>query len=489
MSTGYDWSPLFNAFNGAIQRNSDQNQYQNLLSTLVGQGTPTPQTYKLGSQQMDIPAMTTEGGATIGGNSISTPNNLSVTPPAVNGQYGPGTPMSYDGGLAKNMDPRIVSMLQGMNPKIGMPLLLASAKTALTPTEYDATPRTGVNPDTGQIDQFVMSKDGKQKWLNTAPQADIERAPGGQLYDKHSGKQMGFANDPNQPMGWGGDGSVVSNAGYQNYQRSLEAQKQAPQWANAAETNRHNLAVEGDTGGGLSDGAKVNAAVKFNATGSLPPMGMGQAARKDRLEVLNYAAELAKGTPPEQLVANAANYKANSRALGQITNQFNLIEQNSNTARNSAGLALQAARAGGAGPTGSPALNRWIQAGRKSVAGDQDVMALDNHLSTFAEDYAKVMTASTGSQAATDSARGEAYKRLSSANNTPQLEHIMGEMFKEMGGRHYAARAQIQSIQGQLSGKQYSEPNGVQTPANLPGSTPGGGTVRGVKYKILGGGN
>lgn len=236
------------------------------------------------------------------------------------------------------------------------------------------------------------------------------------------------------------------------------------------ETKRHNLADEansaGDAGGGLSDEAKVNAAVKFNLTGILPPFGMGKAARGDRLEVLNYAAQMASGkTSPEQLVTQAANFKANSASLNQQTKQFNSIEQNANTAKNSINLALASAKAGGAGPTDSPVFNRWVQAGRVAANGDPQVQSLQNHLSAFAEDYAKVMTANTSAAGATDSARGEAYKRLSAANSVANLQQISGEMMKEMGGRHYAARAQIGAIQKQLGGGGYSEPQGIQTAA------------------------
>lgn len=216
----------------------------------------------------------------------------------------------------------------------------------------------------------------------------------------------------------------------------------------------------------LSEAAIVNAAVRYNATGTLPPLGMGKQAASLRAQILDTSAKLATGKfTPEQLVANMASYKANAGSLNQQTKVFNAIETSANAAKNSARLAMQAASAGGAGPTSVPAFNRYIQAGRRAIGGDKQVMALENHLSTFAEEYAKVMTASTGSAAATDSARQEAHKRLSSANNLDQLKFLMGEMQKEMGGRHYAARTQIDGTRGQLAGEPYHERDGVQTPA------------------------
>lgn len=256
------------------------------------------------------------------------------------------------------------------------------------------------------------------------------------------------------------------------------------QAGNAAESHRHNLAMEaengggGDTGGGLDDAAKVNAAVRYNATGVLPPLGSGKAAHADRKEILNYAAKISAGVKPEQLVANIANFKALSGSLNTQTKQFNAIETAANAAKNSANLALEAARKGGAGPTSVPAFNKWIQAGRKAT-GDLNVKNLANHLDTFAEEYAKVMTGATGASPATDSARQAAKERINAAYDVAGLESIISEMSREMGGRHYAARAQLQSITDQLSGKAYSEPQGVETkpaavaPGNIPPPPPG----------------
>jgi hypothetical protein len=253
------------------------------------------------------------------------------------------------------------------------------------------------------------------------------------------------------------------------------------QAAEFGEKKRHDMATEAadgaDAGGGLNDAAKVNAAVKYNLTGTLPPFGMGKAARADRLEVLNYAAQMASGKKTaEQLVADAAGFKSNSRSLDQQTKQFNAIEQNANTAKNSLNLAIASASAGGAGGTDSPVLNRWIQAGRVAISGDPQVKALQNHLSAFAEDYAKVMTANTSAAGATDRAAAEAHQRLNAAYSVDSLKQIAGEMLKEMGGRHYAARAQMESIRGQLAGGTYKEPQGVETAApagTIPPPPPG----------------
>lgn len=285
-------------------------------------------------------------------------------------------------------------------------------------------------------------------------------------------------NNPN--AAFNADGSP--NKAYQDYEAGKLRASQAPAWARLKMD-------EGDAGGGLSDAAKINAAVKFNLTGTLPAFGMGKAARGDRLEVMNYAAQLATGKKtPEQLVADSANYKANSRALNLATSQFNAIEQNSNAAKNSLNLALKSAQDGGVGPSDSPVFNRWVQAGRVAVSGDPKVQALQNHLGTFAEEYAKVMTASTGSAAATDSARAEAYKRLSGANSYANMQEIANGMLQEMGGRHYAARAQIENIQGQLGGKAYAAPKGVETaaPSTLPQRPIApAGTSRGVKWSVV----
>jgi len=42
--------------------------------------------------------------------------------------------------------------------------------------EYDTTPRTGVNPATGERELFIMDKQGNQRWLGTAPETKMEIA-------------------------------------------------------------------------------------------------------------------------------------------------------------------------------------------------------------------------------------------------------------------------------------------------------------------------
>lgn len=184
---------------------------------------------------------------------------------------------------------------------------------------------------------------------------------------------------------------------------------------------------------------------KFLSTGVLPPMGMGKSATANRNAVMNRATEMAKdlGLSADDLVAGNASIKALGQSLNKITTQKYAVAQLEETAKRNADLVLELAPKG-AGPTNIPVLNRWLQAGRKQIAGDADVTKFDNALSAFSEEYAKVMSGSLGNQAATDSARAAAADRLGKYATQNQLAQGIAVMKTEMQNR-MAALDEVES--------------------------------------------
>jgi hypothetical protein len=183
------------------------------------------------------------------------------------------------------------------------------------------------------------------------------------------------------------------------------------------------------------DSQTVNfAAQQYLLTGQMPGLGMGSASL--RTAILQRAAQLA-GDP-------------GSHALGQVTKNRAMVEAFSQTALKNADLALSLADKG-AGPAGSPMLNRWIQYGRKNVAGDPDVASFDAALTTFKNEYAKIMSGATGAQGSTDSARHEADELISNAFTPEQLRSTIATMTKEMGNRRSSLLEQEQQLQRQIS--------------------------------------
>ncbi len=231
--------------------------------------------------------------------------------------------------------------------------------------------------------------------------------------------------------GAGGDQLQAAPAGYRYIQR----------------------AQAGGEDSGLSQDAVDMNAMRYAMTGQLPPTGMGKQAAADKRAIISRAAEITKqyNIKPEDWVTGMAQFKVTQGSLAQISKTQAMVTAAENTVVANADLALSLAPKGG-GPTGSPVFNRWIQAGRKSVAGDPDVAKFDAALGTVADEYAKVMTSNTGTggQATTDSARNEAYHRLNSAMNLQQLQGVIGIMKQEMSNRTASLQAQQSALTDQL---------------------------------------
>lgn len=205
--------------------------------------------------------------------------------------------------------------------------------------------------------------------------------------------------------------------------------------------------------GSLSDDAAEQAAERYITNGTLPPMGQGKVGTQNRDKILNKAAEMEKltGRTGAEAVAAWAGVKANTQALGQLTKTRSMVESFENTAIKNADLMLTLAPKGG-GTTNSPVVNRWIQAGRKQIAGDADVSQFDIALGTFADEYAKIVSGSTGAAGTSDASRKEAYDRLSKYATQGQLQGGIATMKKEMHNRITSLKDQEASTKAAISG-------------------------------------
>jgi hypothetical protein len=207
--------------------------------------------------------------------------------------------------------------------------------------------------------------------------------------------------------------------------------------------------------GALNDDSIDYVAHQYMLTGQLPALGYGKAGGAMRAQIINRAAQIEAetGATGADAVMRHIQTKASGAALALATKQQSGVETNAAEASRMGDLALSLAPKGG-GPTGSPVVNRWIQAGRKGIAGDADVTAFDNALSSFSEKYARVMTASTGSQAATDSARKDAADRLSKYATQGQLQKGLATMKQEMEIQRQEQARNVDSLRQGIHGGQ-----------------------------------
>lgn len=185
----------------------------------------------------------------------------------------------------------------------------------------------------------------------------------------------------------------------------------------------------------MTDDAINSAAEKYRLTGQLPSLGIGKNGAVMKAKILDRAAELAKSageSNEEQGIRIVAN-KANQAALAQITKQEQMVGAFEKNALKNLDIALQASK--DVDRTGVPVLNRWLLAGRKSIAGDPAVSKFHAANTTFVNEYAKIMSGSMGNTVVSDSLRKETESLLATKDTPEQYEATVSLMKQEMANR------------------------------------------------------
>lgn len=193
------------------------------------------------------------------------------------------------------------------------------------------------------------------------------------------------------------------------------------------------------------------AATIYRDKGTMPSFGNSRYAVTDRKRIINRAAEMAEqaGTGAGGDIVKQAGVKADAASLAQTTRYRNQVESFEETAQNSAKLIRELAPKG-LGPTGVPAFDSWLQAGRKAE-GNPDVVKFGNAIDTFTSEYAKIMSGSTGAAGSTDSARAKAERLINKAQNSEQLYGALDVMQREMNIRRKSLVDQEAQIRRDLS--------------------------------------
>lgn len=225
--------------------------------------------------------------------------------------------------------------------------------------------------------------------------------------------------------------SEQQKEGYQDTELKLRAQQIgiAEQHLGIDADRERREAGKDAAGGGqdLSDAAINAAAARYNVDGTLPPMGMGKAGMSLRTEILNRAASMAGGKDPTQQRQDQLTQKASASARSALERTANNIELAEKTALGSADMVEKASAS--YDRSSSPLVNRTMNYYRSNISGDPKYQKLQNDITTFKNEYVKVMT---GAGQATDSARGEADHLVNIDMSHDQLMAGMSEMKKEM---------------------------------------------------------
>ena len=232
-------------------------------------------------------------------------------------------------------------------------------------------------------------------------------------------------------------------------------------------TSKAKLEIKGMTA--LSPEATETAAAVYNATGQMPAFGFGGAQAKQ--EILNVAAKMRKesGITDREHIEGTGTAKASQQAMGLLARQIASQNAFSATAEKNGELLLTLLDKG-AGPSGVPVLDRWIQAGRKSIQGDADVAAFHAALDTYLIETAKVLSGASGGAPLSDSARKEMRDMVSTASTPEQIRAIVHTMAMERQNRVSSSEDELNNLRANISGrKEKVVPLPAATPANPKG--------------------
>jgi hypothetical protein len=205
--------------------------------------------------------------------------------------------------------------------------------------------------------------------------------------------------------------------------------------------------------------AIYDAAREYRETSKMPALGLNSGGV--RTQILNEAARqrrLEKVTV-EADIAHAAGVTADSRSLNNLQKQADAAESFEATAKKNFELALSLAPKGV--PTNlGPFINKWVQGGAIAL-GDKNIPPYIAALLTGADEYAKVMSGSTGAQGSTVDSRRVAAELFSGAYNVDQIRNVIeGVAYKDMDNRTQSYAEKLDAIKQRIQ----ASPAGDETP-------------------------
>lgn len=213
----------------------------------------------------------------------------------------------------------------------------------------------------------------------------------------------------------------------------------------------------------LGHDALVNAATRYNIDGTLPPLGMGKAGAKTRGAILDMAAELAKGIDPTDQRLKQISTKANASALSDITKREAQVSSFERTFTKNADIVENLATK--LDQSGSPIIQKWINAGKKRIAGDPDIAAFDIAIKSAQNEYTKIVSGSMGNTAIAQSEIKRIEDLLNNAQTIDQVKAVLNIMRQETANRMAGFKEEKDRLRGDISAKPAAAATATPAPA------------------------
>ena len=295
--------------------------------------------------------------------------------------------------------------------------------------EFSTEPRTALGADNKPF-MYVMDKDGNKKVLDGVQPRDEMK-----LFDNG---QSSTAYNP------------YALAPGQSFKKYM-----TPDGAAADLRARQRLSFDQKQAEGpeapISPEAIKNAASRYNIDGTLPPMGMGKAAAAGRSAILNEAAAqagVAGLSGDDQRIRQIGN-KANSAALSKIQQQQTMVGAFERNFVKNADIVEEYSKK--VDRTGVPILNKWINAGKRSVTGDPELAAFDVSVKAVSNEYAKIISGSMGNTATAQGEIAKVSALLSAAQTPEQVTSVVNLMRRETANRMKGFDEEKDSLRASMS--------------------------------------
>jgi hypothetical protein len=275
----------------------------------------------------------------------------------------------------------------------------------------------------------------------------------------------------------------------QNDRTMKNAQAEAKMWKEFVDTTlkgrninslvdtrkRREDRMEGKSSFGTAEGQgseEYKDAVDFYALSQLGgdvswKTALGRTALGGKLvvDVEKRVASLAKelNLSPGEVIANKGETQAVLKAMVDRQKFIAAANQFTSNLESQMSLVKELMDAGSA--TGVPALNRWIQAGRKAIAGDPDVTALDTALRGLAREHQRIVTGVTSNAQLHVSAQHTADELLNVDQAPEQMLASMRVMAKEAENARSNGVKEMEELRGQIKKNVPSMPSTRSAPS------------------------
>lgn len=192
--------------------------------------------------------------------------------------------------------------------------------------------------------------------------------------------------------------------------------------------------------------------------GALPP-GLARTRAGSDL-VRQIMSSMSQSGDPNAFIANHATVQADAKSLANMVKMTDAATSFERTATENFDLALKLSK--DAIPTDwGPWLNKWVETGETQF-GDTDVPPYVTAMLTGANEYAKIMSGSTGAQGSTVDSRREAAELFSPYLSQGQIGRVVAVAKQDMANRKSSLYGQVDDIKKRLGSAGSGEPTATQ---------------------------